>query len=486
MKTAIVWLRRDLRIDDNPALLSALEAFDRVIPLYIHNPLPNDPWVEGGASRWWLHYSLEALDGRLKSLGSGLVIRVGDVLAQLTEIVRHTKADAVFWNRLYNPSEIYRDTDLKAQLRSNGLQVQTFNSALLKEPWGHLKPNKEPYRVFTPFWKAYLAGGFSIFPEDPPQSMPPVPEDLASVPLVALNLLPRIPWDQGLRKAWEPGELSANRKLDDFLRGPAGGYADSRDFPGVSGTSRLSPHLHFGEISPRRIASEIGKICLPGDRGVEVFMKEVGWREFGHHLLFHFPHTDQKPLDERFNAFPWPSHDDAVLERWKRGLTGYPIVDAGMRELWHTGWMHNRVRMIVASFLTKNLMIHWFKGAEWFWDTLVDADLASNTLGWQWTAGCGADASPYFRIFNPILQGEKFDGRGAYIRHWIPELSQVPDQWIHHPFDLSMQELESFGVVLGQDYPQPIVELKGTRERALAAFAAIKSSNAGGSSSAAD
>ena len=475
MKTAILWFRRDLRTDDNPALASALESYERVIPVYIQSRLPEDPWAEGSATRWWLHYSLEALGKNLQSLGSGLVLRAGDPLGELTEILNHSNADAVFWNRLYTPCEIHRDTEIKAQLKARGVDVQTFNSALLKEPWQHLKPNGEPYRVFTPFWKAYLAQGYSDFPEDPPQRMPPLPEGLDSLPLAALNLRPKIPWDLGMRETWEPGESSAHRRLAQFLSGPASDYADTRDCPGRSGTSRLSPHLHFGEISPRRIASEIRRRCLPGDRGVEVFMKEVGWREFGYHLLFHFPHTDQKPLDPRFDSFPWPPHDAAAFARWTRGLTGYPIVDAGMRELWHTGWMHNRVRMIVASFLTKNLMIHWSRGAEWFWDTLVDADLASNTLGWQWTAGCGADASPYFRIFNPVLQGEKFDGSGSYIRHWIPELSQVPDIWIHHPYDLSAEALKAFGVVLGEDYPEPMVDLKGSRERALAAFAAIKS-----------
>lgn len=474
MKTAIVWFRRDLRMDDNPALAAAVEAFDRIIPLYIHDRLPNDPWGEGSASRWWLHHSLNSLDARLKILGSRLVIRSGDPLDQLTEILASSGGQAVFWNRLYTPLEIHRDSAIKAKLKSKGVQVQTFNSALLKEPWEHLKANGEPYRVFTPFWKAYLAQGYSVSPEDPPDHLLPPPEGLVGDPLSSLNLLPRIPWDQGIREAWGPGETEAWKLLEKFLDGPASDYATARDHPAIQGTSRLSPHLHFGEISPRRIASEIKRRCAPGDYGVEVFLKELGWREFAYHLLFHFPHTDLKALDERFNHFPWPDHDASVFDRWTRGLTGYPIVDAGMRELWHTGWMHNRVRMIVASFLTKNLLIHWSRGAEWFWDTLVDADLAANSLGWQWTAGCGADAAPYFRIFNPILQGEKFDAYGEYIRRWVPELSRIPAQWIHHPFELSDQELKAYGVVLGRDYPAPIVELKPTRERALAAFAAIK------------
>jgi len=474
LRTAIVWFRRDLRIDDNPALTAAIESFDCIIPLYLYDPLPEDPWGEGSATRWWLHHSLESLDASLRRLGSRLIIRSGNPLEQLTEILDQTGAQGVFWNRLYTPRETHRDATIKAKLKSRGLHVETFNGALFKEPWEHLKANGEPYRVFTPFWKAYLAAGYALAPDDPPDHLAPPTEGLYSVPLSSLNLLPRINWDQGLRETWTPGETEASELLRIFLDRHASDYAVSRDHPAIAGTSRLSPHLHFGEISPRRIASEIKRRCAPGDPGVDVFLKELGWREFANHLLFHFPHTDLKPLDERFNGFPWPRLEASAFDRWTRGMTGYPIVDAGMRELWHTGWMHNRVRMIVASFLTKNLLIHWSKGAEWFWDTLVDADLAANSFGWQWTAGCGADAAPFFRIFNPILQGEKFDASGSYIRQWIPELSRIPSKWIHQPFELSEQDLKAYGVVLGQNYPAPMVELKPTRERALAAFAAIK------------
>lgn len=474
MKTAIVWFRRDLRLDDNPALSIAVEEYDCIVPLYLFDQVSIEPWAEGSASRWWLHHSLESLDASLRAKGSRLIIRSGNPLDQLTQILEVSKCQAVFWNRVYTPREIERDAAIKAALKTRGIQVQTFNSALLKEPWENLKANGEPYRVFTPFWKAYLASGFSISPEDPPNVLAPPPEGLVGDSLTSLNLLPRIPWDEGIREAWAPGEIAARQILREFLDGHASAYAVARDHPAIRGTSRLSPHLHFGEISPRRIASEVKRQCEPGDHGVDVFLKELGWREFANHLLFHFSDTDLHPLDKRFDRFPWPDHDDSVFDRWTRGLTGYPIVDAGMRELWHTGWMHNRVRMIVASFLTKNLLIHWSRGAEWFWDTLVDADLAANSLGWQWTAGCGADAAPYFRIFNPILQGEKFDAAGEYIRRWIPELRQIPTRWIHHPYELSDQELKAYGVELGQDYPFPIVDLKVTRERALAAFAAIK------------
>lgn len=475
MRTAIVWFRRDLRIDDNPALAAALEQYEIIIPLYIHDRICEDPWGEGSATRWWLHHSLEALDSKLKVLGARLIIRSGSSLTVLSELIAFSGAGAVFWNRLYTPQEILRDSEIKAALKRRGIPVSTFNSALLKEPWEHLKANGEPYRVFTPFWKAYLAAGITVYPEAPPSSLAPLPENLTGEALSRLGLLPRIPWDQGMRETWVPGEDSALRQLRQFLSAEASDYAVARDLPAVLGTSRLSPHLHFGEISPRRIVAEIKLHCEPGDYGVDVFLKEVGWREFAYHLLFHFSHTDRQPLDERFLAFPWPDHDAVAFERWTRGLTGYPIIDAGMRELWHTGWMHNRVRMIVASFLTKNLLIHWSRGAEWFWDTLVDADLAANSLGWQWTAGCGADAAPYFRIFNPLLQGEKFDASGAYVRRWIPELRQLPSEWIHRPFERSDSELKAYGVVLGKDYPAPVVDLKATRERALVAFSAIKS-----------
>ena len=475
MKTAIIWFRRDLRLDDNPAVAYALEAYDAVIPLYIHDITPrSDPWGEGSATRWWLHHSLDALSERLRQVGGQLLIRQGDPLTVLEELMTVSGAEAIVWNRLYTPHEIQRDTGLKSHFRDQGKSVRTFNSALLKEPWEHKKPNGDPYRVFTPFWKAYLASGMSILPEPAPTSWKVCSIPLAGDSLSSLELLPRIPWDEGFNASWCPGENGAFRQLTHFLDESVLRYDTHRDIPGVSGTSRLSPHLQFGEISPRRILSEVYGRFTAGTPGVDVFLKEVGWREFAYHLLYHFPHTAEAPLDERFKAFPWPSPDPELIRRWQTGKTGFPIVDAGMRELWHTGWMHNRVRMIVASLLTKNLMVHWLKGAEWFWDTLVDADLASNTMGWQWTAGSGADAAPYFRVFNPILQGEKFDPSGDYVRRWVPELARLPARWIHRPFECPSAELSAFGVHLGRDYPAPVVDLKVSREKALEAFSQIK------------
>lgn len=476
MRSAIVWFRRDLRLDDNPALLEAIEHYDVVIPLYIDS-MPRaskGKWGEGSATRWWLHHSLASLDETLRSLGSSLVIKQGEAAKVLQEVIDDSGAEAVFWNRRYTPDGIALDSILKKSLSEGGLTVRTFNSALIKEPWSHLKGDGHPYRVFTPFWKAYLGDLTAVVAESSPIHIGSSPHGVKGQDLSTLQLLPRIPWDQGFHGVWQPGERGARRQLDQFLGDGVMDYANGRDIPAVPGTSRLSPHLHFGEISPRRIVTETLIQHGLGAKGPDIFLKEVGWREFAYHLLYHFPTTVSEPMDQRFTRFPWREVDGDALSAWQRGQTGYPIIDAGMRELWQTGWMHNRVRMIVASFLTKNLMIHWIHGAEWFWDTLVDADLASNTMGWQWTAGSGADAAPYFRIFNPLLQGEKFDPSGAYVRRWVPELSRLPDRWIHRPFEMSIKDLDAVGLRLGVDYPQPLVDLKVTRDRALAAFATLK------------
>lgn len=475
MSTAIVWFRRDLRLADHAALLAALDAAITVIPVYIHSPDTGRPWTPGGASRWWLHHSLTALDVSLQGLGSRLVIREGDELETLRQLIAETGASRVYWNRLYSPGEITRDTGIKQALREAGLLVETFNGSLLYEPWEVRRSGGEPYRVFTPFWKAVQALGLNRAPEPAPGALPRLPAGIRSLPLAALELLPRIPWDTGLSAQWAPGERSAATRLEDFTRSALGAYKGGRDVPAESGTSRLSPYLHFGEISPRQIVSRLlkGGDAISGP-GMACYIRELGWREFACHLLFHFPHTAEQPLDDRFLRLPWRTEYAGDLRLWQQGRTGFPIIDAGMRELWRTGWMHNRVRMIAASLLTKNLLIPWQEGAAWFWDTLVDADLASNSLGWQWTAGCGADAAPYFRIFNPVLQGERFDPAGEYVRRWIPELARLPAKIIHQPW-LSAGSLPmDYGVRLGVDYPSPIVDLKISRERALTAFSAIK------------
>lgn len=464
-------------MQDNPALLAAAQR-GAVLPVYILDDAGEGRWPTGGASRWWLHHSLAALGAALSERGVSLVLARGESGAVLRTLVKQSGADAVYWNRRYEPTAIARDSALKTELTAAGVDAKSFAASVLFEP--HMVKNKAggPFQVFTPFWKhcltlevpepAKLPGG----PIAPPAKAP------RSLALDGLGLLPRISWDAGFRDAWEPGEAGATRRLKKFVAGAMDRYADERNLPDRDGTSALSPHLHFGEISPRQIwstvrASSKGSGVFPPSRGAQVFLSEVGWREFAYHLLFHFPHTPAEPLRAEFAAFPW-RRDAAQLRAWQRGQTGYPIVDAGMRQLWATGWMHNRVRMIVASFLVKHLRLSWQEGAAWFWDTLVDADLAANTLGWQWTAGCGADAAPYFRIFNPILQGVKFDAHGDYVRRWVPELARVPTEFIHAPWEASPLELRAAGVVLGKTYPHPIVDHGEARAAALAALQVIR------------
>lgn len=477
-RTALLWLRRDLRLADNPALQHAIEHADAVVPVYIHAPGEEADWAPGAASRWWLHHSLAELSRSLAARGSRLTIRCGPSLETLRQLVRETGATQVCWNRLYEPAVIERDGEIKRHLRDQGLEVNSFNASLLFEPWTLANKKGEPYRVFTPFWKACLQMGVRK-PEPAPEHIPAPKTWPESTALDTLKLLPRIAWNVGLGKAWKPGEAGAIEALDEFLDSALQGYQENRNRPDLRGSSRLSPHLHFGEIGPTQVMNACRQWMQDGgqarsDRDVQHFLSELGWREFAHHLLFHFPHTPSAPLDARFDGFPWPPLNPQALSAWQRGQTGLPIVDAGMRELWHTGWMHNRVRMIVASVLTKNLRIHWREGSRWFWDTLVDADLANNTLGWQWTAGCGADAAPYFRIFNPVLQGERFDPDGHYVRRWVPELRQLPGPWLHKPWMAPAAVLKDAGLVLDRDYLAPIVDLGESRLEALAAWEAIK------------
>ena len=477
MALTIVWFRQDLRLQDNPALAAAL-AEGAILPVYIWDEARAGRWPLGGASRWWLHHSLGKLDEALRDHGSRLVLAKGESGAVLQDLLKTTGATKVYWNRNYEPAAIACDKIIKAALTAAGVAAQSFNAALLFEP--HTIQNKSggPFQVFTPFWKHCLA-----LPVEDPVKLPrgefSAPARWpASLNLAALGLLPTIKWDAGLAAAWQPGEAAAIQRLKKFTSGAIDQYADQRNRPDLAGTSSLSPYLHFGEVSPRQIWAAVRALSqesgvFPASRGGQVFLSEVGWREFAHHLLYHFPHTPEEPLRSDFTAFPWRS-DAPQLRAWQRGHTGYPIVDAGLRQLWATGWMHNRVRMIVASFLVKHLRISWREGAAWFWDTLLDADLASNTLGWQWTAGCGADAAPYFRIFNPILQGVKFDPEGSYVRHWVPELSRVPMEFMHEPWAAPSSVLALAGVKLGVDYPQPIVNHGEARVAALAALQAMR------------
>ncbi|HUA66427.1 MAG TPA: deoxyribodipyrimidine photo-lyase [Alphaproteobacteria bacterium] len=472
---SIVWYRLDLRLSDNPALVAAAKRGGEVVPIFIWSPEEEGDWFPGSASRWWLHQSLAALEKQLREMGSRLIIRRGPSLQTLLAMVTETGATAVFWNRRYEPAVIERDTKVKADLRSHGLEVETFNAALLREPWSVQNQSEKPFRVFTPFWKYCQSLPEPDEPLPAPRYLPVPRKWPISLALAELELEPKIDWARGIRAAWQPGEAGAQSNLTGFLTGAMEAYSSGRNRPDTPGTSRLSPHLHFGEIGPRQIWSGLRRHAVLRNMTSwrsSQFAAELGWREFAHHLLFHFPRTPEEPLRRDFGSFPW-RRDEAQLRQWQKGETGFPIVDAGMRELWATGWMHNRVRMITASFLVKDLLLPWQKGARWFWDTLVDADLASNTLGWQWTAGCGADAAPYYRIFNPALQGEKFDPQGDYVRRWCPELSKLPAKWVHQPDRAPVEILRDAKVKLGKNYPYPMVNHALARENALQAFTRV-------------
>ena len=476
---SIVWFRIDLRLADHPALQAAIKRGGAIVPVFIHAPEEELPWSPGGASRWWLHQSLASLDASLRELNSRLVLRRGPTLESLQTLVQETGAGAVFWNRRYEPAVIARDRKVMEALGSDGLAAESFNAALLHEPWTIQNQSKKPFQVFTPFWRHCLAKPDPAEPLPAPKNILSPSKWPKSLALDELELKPTINWTDGLRAAWQPGEAGATANLGRFLTKAFDDYTDHRNRPDVVGTSRLSPYLHFGEISPRQVWHGLRRLAskraLPvGQWRGSQFLSEIGWREFAHHLLFHFPHTSTEPLRANFKEFPWRKNG-AFLKAWQKGRTGYPIVDAGMRELWTTGWMHNRVRMIVASFLVKDMLTDWQEGARRFWDTLVDADLAQNTLGWQWTAGCGADAEPNFRIFNPVSQGEKFDPNGDYVRRWCPELAKLPDEWLHRPWEAPVEIFARAGMQPGRDYPERIISHAIAREVALEAFASIKS-----------
>lgn len=475
---SIHWFRLDLRLTDNPGLRAALRRGGPVVPVFIWAPEEEGNWSPGAASKWWLYQSLDDLSANLRRAGSRLVIRRGPTLETLRGLAKEVGAKAVFWNRRYEPAVVARDLAAVEALRADGLTVESFNAALLHEPWTIQNQSGKGFQVFTPFWKRCLSEPEPAAPVPAVLNLPAPVKWPKSLPLDELELEPKINWAEGMRVAWQPGEAGASASLRSFLTKALDGYSDQRNRPDLRGTSRLSPHLHWGEISPRQIWHALGQRA--SDRGLSIgawrgsqFLAELGWREFAHHLLYHFPHTPAEPLRGGFKRFPWRRRA-AWLRAWEQGQTGYPIVDAGMRELWTTGWMHNRVRMIVASFLVKDLLISWEEGARWFWDTLVDADLANNTLGWQWTAGCGADAAPYFRVFNPAMQGEKFDPSGEYVRRWCPELARMPAEWIHRVDKAPKHILGHAGVALGRTYPEPIVSHAIAREVALEAFARVK------------
>ena len=467
----IVWFRRDLRLADHPALFNAAQNHP-IIPVFIWAPDEEGDWPPGAASRWWLHHALTNLDKSLRGLGSCLVLRSGPTLAALKALARESGATAVYWNRRYEPAVSERDQRIEDDLRANGIDVESYNGSLLYEPWTVAKKAGGPFQVFTPFWKTCLA-------QDPPAaplSAPHVLQQPAIWPrsegLDSFSLHAHMNRAEGFCASWNPGEKEAQNQLKSFVSKSLRSYAEARDDIDGDGLSRLSPHLHFGEIGPRQIWKAVEKASRGQGYSAakdNPFLRQLGWREFSYHLLFHFPHTPQQPLRTRFKAFPWES-DAAALTAWQQGQTGIPLVDAAMRQLWCEGWMPNRARMVVASYLTKNMLISWRDGAAWFWDTLVDADLANNTLGWQWTSGCGADAAPYFRIFNPINQAVKFDPDGHYIDRWIPALRKLPLPWRFKPWEAPPQVLSEAGVALGATYPEPWVDLRFSRERALAMY----------------
>lgn len=512
----IVWFRRDLRVDHNPALLASC-SHPKLLPVFIWTPghqnskerpfaqaapslehsrsqaeaggsdeaAPEWARYPGAASRWWLHHSLQALDASLRERGSALTFCVGEPLTVLQALVRSHASAVVYWNRQYDPISISRDTHIKEVLRKNGCPVKSFNGSLLAEPPSITRSNKQPYRIFTPFAAALtksLADAAPL-PGHCPSVLPPLPKKLLRADkgsplqlatLSELNLTPRIRWDKEIAHQWQPGETAARAALRD-LPGTASRYQEQRDRPDRNGTSRMSPRLHFGELHPLDLWNTV-EMSQPKGASAQSFLRQLVWREFAHHLLFHFPQSLTQPLRPAFVNFPWNANH-AHLRAWQQGSTGYPLVDAGMAELWTTGWMHNRVRMVVGSFLTKHLRLHWIHGAVWFMDTLLDADLANNTLGWQWIAGTGADAAPYFRIFNPVTQSEKFDPQGHYIRKWVPALRGLPDRFIHAPWLAPKHVLQSANLRLGDTYPFPIVDHNTARVQALAAFATIKSAS---------
>ncbi|MHB2166154.1 cryptochrome/photolyase family protein [Alsobacter sp. R-9] len=478
----IVWFRDDLRLADNPALAGAVATGSPVLCVFIHDETSPGVRALGGAARWWLHHSLAALAASLRLRGSDLLVLNGPAREVMASLASATSPRAVFWNRRYTAAGIAVDTQVKADLRGAGIQAESFNAALLYEPWQVKSKTGEPLKVFSPFWRAALASGDPPAPSPAPQSWTPAehPTSLpARVTLDDLKLRPTGPdWAGGMREAWVPGEAGAAERLSTFIEDEFAGYAAQRDRPDRASTSQLSPFLRFGEIGARQVWHAASAAVMSGrtrasGTDLQKFLAELGWREFSYHLLYQRPDMDRVNIQAKFDAFPWRS-DEAALRAWQRGRTGYPIVDAGMRQLWQTGWMHNRVRMIAASFLIKHLLVDWRLGEDWFWDTLVDADPANNAASWQWVAGSGADAAPYFRIFNPILQGEKFDPDGSYVRQFVPELAGLPPDVIHQPWTASPARLAAAGVRLGETYPRPIVDHDAARQRALDALAAVK------------
>ena len=473
--TAIHWFRQDLRLSDNPALDSAAQ-YETLIPIYILDEVNSGEFKMGAASKWWLHQSLTKLN---ESLDGKLLVYQGNPYEILNKLIEEQEVSYVTWNRCYEPWRIDRDKEIKRNFEDKNVAVESFSASLLWEPWTISKDDGTPYRVFTPFYKkGCLNSEEPRLPAGKVDLSNLYSEDLSSDSITDLNLLPTIKWYKSFEEEWNPGEIGAEQNLNSFLDSGLLNYKEGRNFPSQEFVSRLSPHLHFGEISPNEVWYRAKtKEGISGiEKSLAHFHSELGWREFSYYLLYHFPDLPNKNFQEKFDIFPWQENEE-FLALWQKGNTGYPIVDAGMRELWQTGYMHNRLRMIVGSFLVKNLLIDWRFGERWFWDCLVDADLASNSASWQWVAGSGADAAPYFRIFNPITQGLKFDPEGEYTKKYVPELRDLPNKYLFSPWEAPENILADAGIELGKNYPKPMVDLKLSRETALEAFATTKKEN---------
>jgi deoxyribodipyrimidine photo-lyase len=483
--TTVVWLRNDLRLADNPALAAACRHGDPIVIVYVWADDVPARWAPGAAARWWLWQSVTALAADLRRQGSDLHIRRGRAADVLPRLAREVHAGAVYWNRALTPGQASEDDRLAQVLRRGNVKAKQCTANVLVDPEAILNRSGRPYAVFTPFWHALMERALPL-PQPAPTRIPatgPLLNDTATTNLAdqaardwshGFADQAARDWSHGFAAAWQPGEAGARRllaRVPDLL--PT--YARDRDRVDRTATSRLSPHLHYGELSPRQLWHTVRDLAdhdpngaLTG--GAEALLRQLAWREFAHHLLHHHPETSEQPLRSTFDRFTWRD-DPEALRAWQQGQTGYPLVDAGMRQLWQTGWMHNRARLVCASFLTKDLLLPWQAGARWFWDTLLDADLANNSFGWQWVAGCGADAAPYYRIFNPVLQGRRFDPQGSYVRRWVPELQSLPDAWIQAPWEAPSEVLAAAEISLGETYPLPIIAHDVARRRALGAYA---------------
>ena len=468
----ILWFRQDLRLNDNPALIEANNSGNKILPVYILDDVNSSNWKIGSASRWWLNESLKKLND---SLNNNLCFMNGDSIKSLDNLISTYNVKSVYFNKCYEPWRIQSDEKIINFLSSKGTKTFLLNGSLLFEPESAMKEDGTPYKVFTPF---YRKGCLQNSPE--PRIPLEAPKNIKflkheELHLEELELLPKKNWYKNFKDEWSPGENGAREKLNQFLQLGINDYKDGRNFPFKKNVSRLSPHLHHGEISPNTVWYEVKEKAETMDsyRDGDHYLSELGWREFSYNLLYFFPYLPKENLQKKFDNFPWEENNELLI-KWQKGETGYPIVDAGMRELWKTGYLHNRVRMIVGSFLVKNLLLHWHHGQEWFWETLVDADLANNSASWQWVSGSGADAAPYFRIFNPVTQGEKFDPNGDYIKHYIPELKNLNGKFLYAPWEAPESVLQAAGIELGKNYPNPVVDLKLSREKALAAFEKLK------------